>query len=160
MKKALLTAAVVSAFLVSIVAGTQFVKAVETYPPYERNAESLIKISISSPENNELYNTKNVTLNFNITVGETTVHSLISDVSYETDWQKENKTIFSFNGYFLRDPMVQLAYPRTFTEPISTLLESLELSDIPEGNHSIIIYATVWHYSSVEELKSVFEDYL
>ncbi len=105
MRKAVIVTILISTILLTMVAGTQFVNA---YPPYERDAESLIKISISSPENNELYNTRNVKLDFNITVGETTDHSLISNVSYETDWQKENKTIFSFDGYLLRELMAQL----------------------------------------------------
>jgi hypothetical protein len=157
MRKAVIVTILILTILLTMVAGTQFVKA---YPQYERDAESLIKISISSPENNELYNTRNVKLDFNITVGETTDHSLISNISYETDWQKENKTIFSFDGYFLRELMAQLSYPRTFfTEPTSKLFRSLELTDIPEGNHSIIIYTTVWHYSSIEKIKDVFEYY-
>ncbi len=157
MRKAVIVTILISTILLTIIAGTQFVKA---YPPYERDAESLIKISISSPENNELYNTRTVKLDFNITLGETTDHSLISNISYETDWQKENKTIFSFDGYFLRELMAQLVYPRTFVEPTSKLFRSLELTDIPEGNHSIIIYTTVWHYSSIEKLEGTFEYYL
>ncbi len=53
-----------------------------------------------------------------------------------------------------------MSYPRTFTEPTSKLVKSLELTDIPEGNHSIIIYTTVWHYSSIEKLEDTFENYL
>ncbi len=157
MRKAVIVTTLISTIILTMIAGTHFVKA---YPPYERDAESLIKISISSPENNKLYNTRTVKLDFNITVGEVTDHSLISNISYETDWQKENKTIFSFDGYFLRELMAQLVYPRTFVEPTSKLFRSLELTDIPEGNHSIIIYTTVWHYSSIEKLEGTFEYYL
>jgi hypothetical protein len=53
MRKTVKVTILISTILLTMVAGTQFVKA---YPPYERDAESLIKISISSPENNELYN--------------------------------------------------------------------------------------------------------
>ena len=56
--------------------------------------------------------------------------------------------------------MSQLYSPRTFHSPINKLSKSLELTDIPEGNHSIKIYATIWHYSSIEMRQSVFEDYL
>jgi len=56
--------------------------------------------------------------------------------------------------------MAQLSYPRTFIEPTSKLFRSLELTDVPEGNHSIIIYTTVWHYSSIEKLEDTFEYYL
>jgi hypothetical protein len=159
-KKTFIIAIILSAFLLSPIAGTELVKKVEAWPPYEPSAESLITISVSSPEANKLYNTKPVKLDFDVTVGETTDHSLISNICYETDWQKENKTIFSFDGYFLRDPWGQLSGPRTFIDPISTSFQSLELTDVPEGNHSIKIYATVWHYSSIEKLKSAFEYYL
>jgi hypothetical protein len=160
MKRKPLALTLVFVLLLSAVAGTQLVKKVEAYPPYEPDAESLITISVSSPEYNKLYNTKTVKLNFNVIVGETTNRSLISNICFETDWQKENKTIFSFDGYFLRELWVQLSGPRTFIDPISKSFQSLELTDIPEGNHFIKIYATVWHYSSIEKLESVFEHYL
>jgi len=158
-KKTLLQVAFITVILLAA-GGTQLVKKVEAWPPYEPQAESLITISVSSPEYNKLYNTKTVKLNFYVTVGENISHSLISNICYETDWQKENKTIFSYDGYFLREVWVQLSGPRTFIDPISKLSKSLELTDIPEGNHSIKIYATVWHYSSIEKLQSVFESYL
>jgi hypothetical protein len=145
--------------LLTAAAGTQFVAMGEAFPPYQSNAESLITIFVSSPENNKLYNTNILKLNFNVTVGETTSSSLISNVCYETDWQKENNTIFSFDGYFLRELMVQLSYPRTFTDPISKFSQIVKLTEIPEGNHSITIYTTMWHYSSIEKSQSVFEYY-
>jgi len=159
-KKALLTTAFISVLLFSAVAGTQFVKKVNAWPPYESNAESLITITVTTPEYNKPYNTKTVKLDFTVTLGETTDHSLISNICYETDWQKENITLYSFDGYFLRELMSQLYSPRTFHSPINKLSKSLELTDIPEGNHSIKIYATIWHYSSIEMRQSVFEDYL
>jgi hypothetical protein len=159
-KKALLKIAFISALLFSAIAGAQFVRKVEAWPPYEPNAESLITITVASPEYNKLYNTKTVKLNFNVALAETTDHSLISNICYEASWQKENVTLFSFDGYFLRELMSQLYSPRTFHSPINRLSKSLELTDIPEGNHSIKIYATIWHYSSIEKLESVFESYL
>jgi hypothetical protein len=159
-KKTLLTAIIISALLFSPIAGKELIRKAEAFPPYEPNAESLITISVSSPEYNKLYNTKTVKLDFYVTVGENTTYSLISNICYETDWQKENKTIFSYGGYFLRDLWVQLSSPRTFIDPISKSAHSLELTDIPEGNHSIKIYATVWHYSNIEKQESVFESYL
>jgi hypothetical protein len=158
-KKTLLQVAFITVILLAA-GGTQLVKKVEAWPPHEPQAESLITISVSSPEYNKLYNTKIIKLDFYVTVGENISHSLISNICYETDWQKENKTIFSYDGYFLREVWVQLSGPRTFIDPVSKLSKSLELTDIPEGNHSIKIYATVWHYSSIEKLQSVFESYL
>jgi hypothetical protein len=159
-KKAFLTIAFISVLLFSAITGAQSVRKVEAWPPYEPNAESLITITVASPEYNKLYNTKTVKLNFNVALAETTDHSLISKICYEASWQKENVTLFSFDGYFLRELMSQLYSPRTFHSPINRLSKSLELTDIPEGNHSIKIYATIWHYSSIEKLESVFESYL
>jgi hypothetical protein len=159
-KKPLITAIIISALLFSPITGTELVRKAEAFLPYEPNAESLIKISVFSPEYNKLYNTSAVKLDFYVTVGENTSRSLISRICYETDWRKENKTVFSYGGYFLRDLWVQLSSPRTFIDPVSKSVQSLELTDIPEGNHSVKIYATVWQYSSIEKLESVFESYL
>jgi hypothetical protein len=159
-KRTPILAIVISALLFSPIAGTQLVRKVEAWPPYEPDAESLITITVVSPEYNKMYNTKTVKLNFTVTLGETTDHSLISNICYETDWQKENVTLFSFDGYFLRELMSQLYSPRTFHSPINKLSKLLELTDIPEGNHTIKIYVTIWHYSSIEVRQSVFEDYL
>ena len=160
MRKKLIPVIIILTLLCSSMTGTQLVKKVNAWPPYDPSAESSITMAVSSPEHNEVYNTKTVELNFNVSVGETADHALISSISYETDWQKENKTIFSYDGYFLRELMVQLCYSRTFKNPICKLTESLELTDIPEGNHSIKIYVTSWQYSNIEKRKSVFEYYL
>jgi hypothetical protein len=44
--------------------------------------------------------------------------------------------------------------------PISQLSFSLRLFDVPEGNHSISLYVTMWHYSKVEKLYSGIANYL
>jgi hypothetical protein len=68
-------AALITAILISVLTLPQFAMIAEGYPPYDSDAASLIEISIFSPENNKLYNTKTLTLNFNVTVGENTDHS-------------------------------------------------------------------------------------
>jgi hypothetical protein len=158
--KKLIPVIIILMLFCSSIAGTELVKKVNAFPPYDSSAESSITIDVSTPEQNKLYNTKNLTLNLNVSVGGTTENTLISSISYETDWEKESKTIFSYDGYFLRELMVQLCYPRTFKSPICKSTESLELTDIPEGNHSIKIYVKAWRYSSIEKLKDVFEYYL
>jgi hypothetical protein len=158
-KKTLIPVIIILTLLFSSTAGTQLVKEVKAWPPYESSSESSIIIAVSSPEQNKLYNTKTVKLNLNVSVGKNTDHTLISSISYETNWQKENKTIFSFDGYFSRELMDQLCYPRTLKNPVCKSTESLELTDIPEGNHSIKIYVTSWQYSSIEKRKNVFEYY-
>ncbi len=159
-RKVLLVGVLLSTLLFSGVAGTQIIKKVKAWPPYEPAAESLIAISVSSPENNSLYSTDTLKLNFSVTAGKNTTNSLISNVCYKTDWQEENNTIYSWDGYFLRELMVQLAYPRQITIiPTSRVAKALNIAGVSDGNHSITIYASIWHYSSMEGRMSVFEKY-
>jgi hypothetical protein len=158
-KKVLLVEVLLSTLLFTGVAGTQIIKKVKAWPPYESDAESLIAISVFSPENNSLYSTDSLKLNFSVTAGKDTTTSLISNVCYETDWQKENSTVFSFDGYFLRELMVQLAHPRQIVLPTSRVSKTLNITRVPDGSHSITIYASIWHYSSMERRMDVFEEY-
>jgi hypothetical protein len=146
--------------LLLAVVGTQVINIGKAFPPYQSDLESSITIFVSSPENNKLYNTDAVKLNFNVTVGETTDNSLISKVCYKTDWQEENSTIFSFDGYFLRELMYQLlSHRKTLINPISKFSTTLNITGVPDGNHSITIYASMWYYSSMERRLDVFEEY-
>ena len=159
-KKILIPAIIILTLLFSSIAETRLINNVRAWLPYEPSAESSITIDFSSPEENKLYNTENIILNFNVSVGENTQHTLISSISYETDWQKENTTIYSFDGYFLRNEVaLHLLSPRKITLPRSKISQSVELADIPEGNHSIKMYVTAWQYSSIEKKLSVFEYY-
>lgn len=156
----LILAIIILTLMFSSIAETHLINNVRALPPYEPSAESSITIDVSSPEENKLYNTQNITLNFTVSLGKNTEHNLISSITYETDWQKENTTIYSFDGYFLRNEVsVQLLTPRKITYPRSEISKSVELTDIPEGNHSINMYVTAWQYSSIEEKLSVFEYY-
>ena len=158
--KVLLVGVLVLALLFTGVSGTQIIKKVKAWPPYEPDAESLIVISVSSPENNSLYSTDTLKLNFTVTAGKNTTTSLISNVGYKKDWQEENNTVFSFGGYFWREIMSQLASPRQITVlPTSRVSKNLDITGVPDGNHSITIYASVWHYSSMEKRMDAFEEY-
>jgi hypothetical protein len=86
----------------------------ETYPPV---------ITIASPINNTAYNTNRLALTFNVTApySRTASSTMVHRVTYEADWKKE---------------------------PIDVLYGSqgkpsfnLQLSNIPEGQHSIVIKA-------------------
>jgi hypothetical protein len=156
----LITVSIISALLFYVVAGTQIVNIGKAQIPYKSDLEPSIIVHVSSPENNRLYNTDALKLNFSVTVGENTDNSLISNVRYNTDWKEEKTTIFSFDGYFLRELMVQLASPiRILINPVSEFSTELNITRIPDGNHSIIIYASMWHYSSMERRMDVFEEY-
>ena len=159
-KKTLLIAVFISALLFSPIVGTELINKVEAWWPYNPDAESLITIIVSSPENNKLYNTDDLELTFNVTVGENIDNSLILIICYKTDWQKENNTIFSFDPQFLRDVGSQLLSPRTkLINPINKLSTTVNITGVPDGNHSITIYTSILHYSSIKRNFDVFEEY-
>ena len=86
----------------------------ETYPPV---------ITIASPGNNTAYNTSRVPLTFNVTAPQsrTASSSTVHRVTYEADWQKETIDV-------LQGSQKQPSF-------------NLQLSNIPEGQHSITIKA-------------------
>lgn len=86
----------------------------ETYPPV---------ITITSPVNNTAYNTSLVLLTFNVTAPQsrTASSSMVQRVTYEADWKKE--AINVLNG-----GQEQPSF-------------NLQLSNVPEGQHSIVIKA-------------------
>lgn len=86
----------------------------ETYPPI---------IAITSPKNNTAYATSRISLIFNVSApqSKTASSTSIQRVSYQTDWREKPVDIFV-------DREGQLSF-------------SLQLSDIPEGQHSILIKA-------------------
>jgi len=86
------------------------------------------EILVIYPENNSLHNldTVNFTLNINQSAksvkyqGFTIDYSYLHEVYYEADWIENS----------------------TFLEPTSNV--NLNLTKIPNGNHSVIVYATEW----------------
>lgn len=86
----------------------------ETYPPI---------ITIASPSNNTAYNTSRVPLTFNVTApySRTASSSTVQRVTYETDWQKEAIDVLQGSQ---EQPSL-----------------NLQLSNIPEGQHIIVIRA-------------------
>jgi hypothetical protein len=86
----------------------------ETYPPV---------ITIASPRNNTAYNTSRVPLTFNVTApqSKTASSSTVHRVTYEADWQNEAIDL-------LQSSQEQPSF-------------NLQLSNIPEGQHSITIKA-------------------
>jgi hypothetical protein len=86
----------------------------ETYPPV---------ITISSPVNNTAYNTSRMPLTFNVTAPQsrTASSSTVQGVTYEADWKKEAIDV-------LHGGQEQPSF-------------NLQLSNVPEGQHSIVIKA-------------------
>jgi len=88
------------------------------------------EITIQSPKNNKHYNT--ITLSFNVTVGNsTTAYSRhLKTITYTADWQPNSTIIF--------EDVADVSSPTTGFRDFST---SIKLNDVPEGNHSILIFA-------------------
>jgi hypothetical protein len=86
-------------------------------------------VSILSPKNGTTY-TGNVSLTFNVTIGEskTASEAVIFYVQYYADWQHNN------TDYFYPKDFHPEGFPTQFSY-------EMNLTGIPEGNHSIRVYA-------------------
>ena len=157
-KKPLLTAIIISALLFSAVAGTQFVSFAVANPnpflthivyagdvPPPKNAKPAT-ISLLSPMNQSHHSTNNVKFTVNVIpsgtplkystiygAGERTtayIHPFLREVYFKAEWQQTNTYVLKSRGY------------NSNLGPNKTI--SLSLTEIPEGNHNIIVYAVEW----------------
>jgi hypothetical protein len=120
--------AVAGAFFVKYVSANPYFPGEETAPPAGTKPPT---ITIRSPEE-KTYGASSILLSFTVRVGATqpisnavytsTVSTRISEVCYEADWLGENITIYP---------------PSTATR--ASVEFSGELSNIPQGRHSIVI---------------------
>jgi hypothetical protein len=92
-------------------------------------------ITVQSPEN-ETYAADNVSLSFDVEVSDPSSisASYISDVSvwvsevyYETDWNQDNVSVYNNTSFF---------------NLLSSFVFSGNLTDIPGGNHCVVVHAT------------------
>jgi hypothetical protein len=122
----------VLSLLVSVVAGTGMVGVGKANPywwygnvPPDKQTEPP-RISVLSPANNTVCSDDNVLLSFEVYVGEskTALDTLLLMVEYETDWQHNNTNRFA-----------PWSSPNPFVHEVN-------LTGIPEGNHSISFQAT------------------
>ena len=111
-------------------------------------------IEIISPTNNTIYNKKTLPLTINITLGALTKTSLIAYIPYQTSWNPQNTTLFIFDSDAISNHPSSLVDPQT--QQITKLYQTINLTDIPEGNHNLTIYTKIWHYSSILKLESSF----
>jgi hypothetical protein len=90
-------------------------------------------ISIFSPSNNTVYNQANLSLTYNVSVGEvnskTTFHTWIYRISYRGDWQ-ETETLVDLKA-------LNYVLPTQF---------SINLTGIPDGKHNLTINASETGY--------------
>ena len=98
-----------------------------TYPPL---------ISITYLENNSAYGLSNISLNLNVTVGYSKTASFVRlmNIYYETDWQEKSTNVYHNDGIYIPgDPYA-----------ITEFSKILNLTEIPEGRHTITFYAIEW----------------
>jgi hypothetical protein len=125
--------AFVVAFLVTAAAGT-FLMGVGKANPYMYHewvspptGSTPLSISILSPNNNTTYKTNDVTLSFNITTQNTSIHYLLG-AYYTTSWMPDNVTVYKQDLYSPEFP-TSWSYSHTFQQ-------------MPDGEYSINI--TTW----------------
>jgi hypothetical protein len=141
-KKMLVTIAFTSILLMSPVAGIQFVNlaradattfsdiSLGTISP-DSNTKPPV-VSVFAPENLTIIPTNVISLSINVSIGEssTAYSKYIDEVYYKTDWQINNTYIYESNP-------TKSAYS---TEPIQ-FSKMINLTGIPDGNHSLMVYA-------------------
>jgi hypothetical protein len=99
-------------------------------------------ISVHAPQNSTLYNTSSMVLNFNVSIpgSSQTVGSPNWWTSYAADWVKG---VGDLNTVLI-DMQSSVAFKEF----------SVNLTGIPEGNHSVVVYVTSWiqsgHYAISE----------
>jgi hypothetical protein len=96
----------------------------DTHPP---------RITISSPERNSTYNTNNLSVSFKVEVGESKSadSKMIWDVYYKADWLENNTYVYEY-----------VPTLSSYSERKTDFSATLNLTGIPEGRHSMIVYAT------------------
>jgi len=144
MQKKVLAVAFVLAPLLSVIAGTPFVSLGEANPlwflgyvPPDEYTKAPV-ISIFSPENNTVFNTDNIVLSFKVDVGEseTALSAGLNVIWYDTDWHHNNVDSFvhSKSSRYNNENRMNFLNSSSFSH-------SLNLTGIPEGNHSITVHA-------------------
>ncbi len=134
MKKIVKTIILLLTFLSITIVTTQFVNLVNANPFWIGNTIDApsnaipINILVDSPKNNSVYNTNNLTLSFNATTKNTSLNT-ITRIHYIVDWLPTNiSDIIVFE---------QDSFQPTFPK----FIEYNQTFQIPDGNHTLIIYA-------------------
>ena len=93
-------------------------------------------ISMSTLKNHTVLAKDSVSLSVKVIVGESTTADLkyIGEVYYTADWQTNETIIYS-------NPSSPGAFHYTSNPQIISMYKRLDLEGIPDGNHSIVVYA-------------------
>jgi hypothetical protein len=146
-KKLFLTTITVSVLLFSALAGTQLVDLGRADPyisdfvevgemPAPEGTEPLT-ILIISPENNTLYSSNNISLNFNTSWSESIDFFWLFQIYYKASWQQD-KTYVDYGS--------------------SARSVTINLTDVPEGSHylEVVAVAKYMGYISYQEIKDLY----
>ena len=109
-----------------------FVNGGDVYP---RSDTKPPKILILSPENNSTFTANGAFISFNVEVGESKsadqTSLMIESVYYKADWLENYTYVYKY----IADPSVYTSQTK------SEFSTTLNITDIPEGRHSMIVYA-------------------
>ena len=134
--------ALITALLVATAAGTFFVRLGKANPwmgtdwTSPRGGTQPPVLTIESPQDGIVYNSRYVTLSLSADVGQaiSASYTRIMQVYYRVDWQ-QNET------YLYKNENINIPYdPYAITRFSSTT----NLTEIPEGRHNITVYAVEW----------------
>jgi hypothetical protein len=132
-KKTLLTACFILVLFLIAIAEACFVKFAQANPYmyYKQvsppSGSTPLNIIVQSPSNNAVYNINYVNITLNINNKDTSMTSLL-DAYLKVDWLQENTTVYKQNTY-------SPEFPQSWDY-------SNILTNVPDGEHSIIIYAS------------------
>jgi hypothetical protein len=86
-----------------------------------------------SPENNTVYGVDTVSLSLNVSIGDSsTASSCVLDFIYcKTDWQSNITFVYKYGDHYV------YSFPRKITEFLGTV----NFTGIPDGNHTMKVYA-------------------
>ena len=142
MKRTALALTVILAFLISAMAETKLINWAKANPwigtdwVSPSGATKPPTLTITSPEENSVYNSNNVTLSFNAHLGESTSASYmrLMQVYFKTDWE-QNET------YVYNNEAISIPY-----EPnaITYFSYNINLTGVPERKHYITVHAVEW----------------
>ena len=144
-KKPILTIAIISALLFSAIVVTQFVRSGAANPsvfqghvPPEDSTKPP-SINVTSPLNNTIFDTKDISLRFNASILKSPKVSSIcfTYIYYEATWHQGNCSLYD--------------YHTKYWSPISEFKYYDLMKGLPEGNHSMVIHAEAhgWYYADV-----------
>jgi hypothetical protein len=103
----------------------------DTTPPADMQTQT---ITITSPQNNTVYASNNLTLGFNVSLNSTTTwyNIYISSVYYKASWQNNSVSVYNWN---YNKPMNPYDDDPVLTE----FLYEGNLTEIPEGRQNITV---------------------